>query len=153
LSKENLFIYVVLALVFEKMHEINIAERVFREAVNAGATRFLKVEIGELCEITKEELEEGLSKVTGTNVVASLQDFGGSVLQKPGEVGDLDFGEWKFDVVGIESKIKCSCGFEGKAKILDRGHGYCLYGCPACGLSGGDVKVLDGGEIKVVGVE
>ena len=135
------------------MHEINIADRVFREARNAGATHFLKVEIGELCEITKDELEDGLKKVTSPGVVGSLQDFGGSVLQKSGGVGDLDFGKWKFEVVGVESKIKCSCGFEGRAQITDRGHGYCLWACGKCGKSGKDVEVLEGGEIKVTGVE
>ena len=134
------------------MHEINIADRIFRDARGAGATHFLRVEIGELCEITKEELEEGLGKVTNVNVVGSLQDFGGTILQSSNSEKDFELGEWKFKVDFVESKIKCSCGFEGRAKILDRGHGYCLYGCPSCGSTGEKVSVIKGGEIKIVGV-
>lgn len=134
------------------MHEINIADRVFREAKKAGASKFLKVEVGELCEITKEELENGLKSVTGPAVVESLQDFGGTVLQKSGEVFELD-SEWKFEVDFVESEILCVCGYAGRAEIMDRGHGYCLYGCPQCGETGGNVEVLKGGEIKVVEVE
>ncbi|MFH1802248.1 MAG: hypothetical protein ABH864_02230 [archaeon] len=135
------------------MHEINIADRVFRDAKGAGATHFLRVEIGELCEITKEELEEGLGKVTQARVVDSLQDYGGSVLQRSGDVGDFEVSNWEFKVDFVESKIKCSCGYGGRAKILDSGHGYCLYGCPSCEGSGKDVKVLEGGEIRVVEIE
>lgn len=133
------------------MHEINIAERVFREARKAGAMRFLKVEVGELCEITVEELEEGLRKVTSPTVVESLKDYGGTVLQNFS--GELDIeGGWDFKVDFVESKIKCKCGYEGRAKILDRGHGYCLFSCARCGETSG-IEVLEGGVIKVVGVE
>lgn len=140
------------------MHEINIAERVLREARNAGAEKFFRVEIGELCEITKEELENGLKMVTEVAVVENFNSLGSVVLQKSGDFRDkvdLRFGneEIKFKVDLIESKIKCKCGFIGRAEILDRGHGFCVWSCPSCGLSGRNVEVLGGGEIKVVEVE
>jgi len=37
-----------------------------------------------------------------------------------------------------------------KARILDKGHGYCLFNCPKCE---GKPEILQGGEIKIVGVE
>ena len=49
------------------MHEITFASKVLREAKNAGATRFVKVEVGELVEVTPEELENGLRKISSGN--------------------------------------------------------------------------------------
>ncbi|MBU0977146.1 MAG: hydrogenase maturation nickel metallochaperone HypA [Nanoarchaeota archaeon] len=136
------------------MHEINIADRVLREARKAGATHFLRVEIGELCEVTKEELEEGLHKVMAPVVVESLRDFGGTVLQSSAFVEELEDQKWECAVDFVESRVRCEkCGFEGRAKISDRGHGYCLWECLRCGKSGKDVEVLAGGEIRVVEVE
>lgn len=132
------------------MHEIQIADRVLREARGAGARKFFRVEVGELCEISKEELEQGLNTLIFPTVVDSLQDFGGTVLQNSGEV---DFEEMKFGVDFIQSLIKCKCNYVGKANISERGHGYCIWECPECGLSGKNVEVIKGGEIKVVEVE
>jgi Zn finger protein HypA/HybF involved in hydrogenase expression len=135
------------------MHEINIADKVFREACKAGARTFFKVEIGELCEISKEELEEGMRKVTAALVEESELGGLGNILIKPRWEETADFTDWKFEVVFKESKIECGCGFVGRAKILDRGHGYCVWNCPSCSLSGKNIKVLEGGEIKVVEIE
>ncbi len=132
------------------MHEINIADRVLREARDAGASHFFRVEVGELCEITAEELEEGLKRLTEVAVLDNFNSFGNVVLQKSGEP---DFSEMKFEVGFVESKIKCSCGFLGRARVADRGHGYCVWDCPLCGASGSRVEVVWGGEIKIIEVE
>ena len=132
------------------MHEINIADKVLREARSAGASHFFRVEVGELCEITAEELEDGLKRVTEIAVLDNFNSFGNVVLQKSGEP---DFGEMKFEVDFVESKIKCSCGFLGRARVIDRGHGYCVWDCPSCGASGSRVEVVGGGEIKIIEVE
>ncbi|MBU0466406.1 MAG: hydrogenase maturation nickel metallochaperone HypA [Nanoarchaeota archaeon] len=105
------------------MHEIHFAERVREEAEKMGASKGVKVEVGELAEISAGELEEALKGMV----------------------------DWDVDVRFVESKIKCDCGFNGRARILDRGHGYCVWNCPVCSRK--PLEVLQGGEIKVVGVE
>jgi len=135
------------------MHEMMFASRVLREARGSGANRFLRVEVGELCEITAEEMGDGLKRLTsGVLSEESFKASGGMLAPAP-EVGDLEFGGMKFKVDFKESKVKCSCGYDGRAKISDRGHGYCLFCCPKCEKSGKDLKVLEGGEIRIVEVE
>jgi Zn finger protein HypA/HybF involved in hydrogenase expression len=138
------------------MHEIHFADRVLREARNNGARSFFRVEVGELCEITKEELEQGLKILTKNNITKDYNTFGNVVSQKPGDfedMGSIGSKKMNFKVDLRKSKIKCKCGYIGRAKILDRGHGYCVWNCPKCGLSGKNVRVLDGGEIKVTEIE
>lgn len=107
------------------MHEIAFADKVLREAEKAGATRYLSVEVGELCEIEADELEEAFENLV----------------------------DWKLNITERKSKISCQCGYVGEARIVDRGHGYCVWNCPSCGLSGKNINVLEGGEIKIVEVE
>ncbi|MBU0760130.1 MAG: hydrogenase maturation nickel metallochaperone HypA [Nanoarchaeota archaeon] len=107
------------------MHEIAVANRIIEEAKRQKEdVRALKVEVGELAEISAKEVEEALKQMV----------------------------DWEVEVGFVESKIKCSCGFEGRARIVDRGHGYCVFNCPDCGASGKSMSVLEGGEIKIVGV-
>ena len=102
------------------MHELKLVNRIIEEAKKRGA-KSLKIEVGELAEATKEELEE------------SLKNFNGNI-----------------NIVFKKSKVKCSCGYEGRANILEREHGFCLYNCPNCGKK---PNVLDGGEIKIIGIK
>lgn len=135
------------------MHEITIADKILREARKTGAHNFFRVEIGELCEITKEELENGLKQLTTPLLAENFTKFGASVLQKSGEIIELDEQTMNFIVDFIESEIKCKCGFIGRAKIIDRGHGYCIWNCPCCGAGSGEIEILRGGEIKIIEVE
>jgi Zn finger protein HypA/HybF involved in hydrogenase expression len=104
------------------MHEIAIAQRVVEEAKKQGAKSKFIVEVGELNEITKNELDGALKQAT-----------------------DMDF-----EIKEKESNVKCDCGNEGRAKIVDRGHGYCVYNCAKCE---GKVEVLEGKDLKILGVE
>lgn len=134
------------------MHEIHFAERVLREAKNAGAKTFLRVEVGELCEITANELESALKSLTEITVLDKFNVFGNTVLQGAGNLEPLSEVKLNFAVDFKQSRIKCGCGYFGRANVLDRGHGYCVWNCPSCGLSGKNVDVLDGGEVKVTEV-
>jgi len=134
-----------------KMHEISFADRILREAKKIGAENYIRVEVGELCEITAEELERGLKMLTRSVVPEGdlkvgnmVRDFG-----KVGEGGVKKISDWGFDVVEKKSRIECDCGYVGRAAIVDRGHGYCLFNCPNCS---GKAKVLEGGEIKILEV-
>lgn len=104
------------------MHEIAIAQAIVDEAKKQGAEKGIQVEIGELAELTPEELEQALKGVTKMFVQVDYK----------------------------ESLVKCACGYEGKANILDKGHGYCYFNCPNCGSK---PQVIDGGGIKLIGIE
>lgn len=104
------------------MHEIVIAERIVKEAKKLGNVNEVSIVLGELCNITKEELQGAIQTIVN----------------------------WKIDIILEESKVESSCGYSGKANIIDRGHGYCIFNCPNC-----DKKpiVIKGGDIKIIGVK
>lgn len=104
------------------MHETIIADRIIDEVKRFDKVKILYLELGDLCNITKDELENALIDRVNCNIKIKLRD----------------------------SKIECGCGYTGKARIIERDHGYCLFNCPRCGNK---PKVLDGGEIKILGVE
>ncbi len=102
------------------MHEIAIAEKIIREAKKQKQNiKAIEIEVGELEEIEAHEVEEVLQSLT----------------------------KWKIKVNEKKSKIKCECGYEGRANILDKGHGYCVYNCPQCEKK---PEVLEGGDIKII---
>ena len=41
---------------------------------------------------------------------------------------------WKVITKEIDSKVKCKCGFIGKAKIINRQGHILIYNCPKCNL-------------------
>ena len=102
------------------MHELKIVNKIIEEAKKRRA-KSVKIEVGELAEITKEELRE------------NLKVFSGNI-----------------SIVLKESKVKCTCGYKGRAKILEREHDFCLFNCPNCGKK---PNVLEGGEIKIIGLK
>lgn len=104
------------------MHEMIFVKKILEEAKKAGASNFVRVEVGELAHLSAEELRMALEG-------ASKMDF---------------------DIVFRESKVKCSCGYEGRARIIEKNHGYCIFNCPSCNRI---PKILEGGEIKILGVE
>lgn len=129
------------------MHEMMFAQKIIDEAERAGAKRAAKVEIGELCEITASELREGLQRLS-SGVLDPSQIIGKGVLLNSGAGSGIEF-----EVKEVLSNIKCSCGYEGRAEVFERGHGYCLFRCAKCKKSGKEVEVLEGGEIRIVEVE
>ena len=120
------------------MHEIAMASKVLREAIKAGATKLIKVNVGELCEILPEELEYALKKLT--SVSQNEEEFlnMNSVMKNDKSENinlneDLVIGsDWDVEVNFVKSKIECYCGYNGEANIIERGHGYCLFNCPSC---------------------
>lgn len=103
------------------MHEITIANKIIQEIKKQGARKSIKLEVGELSNIGKDELEETLNKLTKLEI----------------------------KVINKKSKIKCNCGYIGKARIIEKEHDYCIFNCPKCGNK---PEVLEGGEIKIIGV-
>ena len=104
------------------MHEHKIVNKIIEEAKKIGVERFIELEVGELAEFCCDELKEELQNHV----------------------------DWEIKFNERESKVKCECGYLGRANILDKGHGYCIFNCPIC-LN--KPEVLEGGEIKIIGAE
>ncbi|MBS3147185.1 hydrogenase maturation nickel metallochaperone HypA [Candidatus Woesearchaeota archaeon] len=104
------------------MHEIVIAERIVKEAKKFGDINEVSIVLGELCNITKDELQGAIQTIVN----------------------------WKIDILVEESKIECSCDYSGKANIIDKGHGYCIFNCPNCHKK---PSVIKGGDIRIIGVK
>ncbi|MCX8147530.1 MAG: hydrogenase maturation nickel metallochaperone HypA [Candidatus Woesearchaeota archaeon] len=103
------------------MHEIIIAQKILedlKKGVKGAKIKSVVFEVGELSQITPDELEEALK---------SLADFEFSIEEK-------------------SAKVKCKCGYIGIPEILDRNHDSVIFTCPKCGeipeiVEGGDIKI------------
>jgi Zn finger protein HypA/HybF involved in hydrogenase expression len=51
---------------------------------------------------------------------------------------------WDVIMLRKEGKVKCSCGYEGVPKIVEKQHGHTVFVCPECGSV---PDVLEGGDI------
>jgi len=87
------------------MHDTVIAKKIIEDAKRHGEVKSISVDIGEIAHITKEQLEPTLTSLV----------------------------DWKVDLQEVKAQAKCSCGYEGPPKILERGHDFCVYECPECG--------------------
>jgi len=105
------------------MHNHKIIQKIIEEAKRQGAEGKIVLEVGEISEFEGGEIAQEVEEHSG----------------------------WDVEIISKESKIECSCGYSGRARILDRGHGYCIFDCPVCGNK--KVKILEGAEIKLMGVE
>ena len=105
------------------MHETIIAREIIDKANEKGKVKAIKVEVGEMGHLPAKEFYETISTLV----------------------------DWKIDMVEKEGKVKCSCGFVGRPKILERGHDVCIFECPSC--CGVPEEILEGQEIKLLEVE
>ncbi|MBS3147144.1 hydrogenase maturation nickel metallochaperone HypA [Candidatus Woesearchaeota archaeon] len=104
------------------MHDLKIIDKILKEASKKGNINILKLEVGELSDVSPLELKEHLEEhVT-----------------------------YKIDVNLKKSKVKCKCSYIGPAEILLKDHGICLFRCPNCKNK---PEVIEGGEIKIIGVK
>jgi len=98
------------------MHETVFANKIVEEAKKKGKVTKITVEVGELAQIPAPELKGTLAQMV----------------------------DWDLNVVEKEASVVCPCGFEGRPKILEKGHGYTLFQCPECGTV---PKVKEGEDI------
>ena len=103
------------------MHETAIALDIIREAEKHGDVQKIYLEIGELSHVPGNELLDCLKRLV----------------------------KWEIDSKERKSKVKCNCGFEGRPKILERGHDSFFIECPKCGKV---PKLTDGSKIKILKV-
>ena|SRR3989338_5614087 len=100
------------------MHEHIFIKNILENIPDKDNVIAIELELGELVEIEKEHLKEHLEN----------------------EV------PWKIIIKEIPSKIKCSCGYVGKANIIEKLHDIVLFECPLCK---NDPEVLEGKVIKI----
>lgn len=104
------------------MHDTVIAHQLIGEANRHGTVNRITVEVGELATLTADELRATLSKLV----------------------------TWTLEITERPSAVTCSCGYRGRARILERGHDVCLFACPDCK---GTPHVDEGADIRLVEVE
>ncbi|MCF7910291.1 hydrogenase/urease maturation nickel metallochaperone HypA [Candidatus Pacearchaeota archaeon] len=100
------------------MHEHSFIQAIIRDIRNKENVISVLIEVGELAGIEAEHLKEHL----------------------------IDETSWIVNVKLKKSKIKCSCGYIGEAKIKQRMHDFVVFECPVCGLV---PEIIEGKDIKI----
>jgi len=100
------------------MHEISFAKNIINQIEKKEKVKKIELEVGELAELTTEEIK---------TAIKNLKDWDVAIQKK-------------------DSKVKCSCGYEGPAKIIERQHDIVIFECPNCGNI---PKILEGDKIKI----
>ncbi len=105
-----------------QMHEIALAEKIAAEAEKrAKRIKAVVVEVGELAEVTPEEIAAALGVVRSA---------------------------WKVKAVGKKAVGECgSCGFRGRPEIVERAHDFVVFECPGCGSV---PKVVEGANVVLI---
>ncbi|MEE9525515.1 MAG: hydrogenase/urease maturation nickel metallochaperone HypA [Candidatus Woesearchaeota archaeon] len=98
------------------MHETIIANDIINKAKEQGQVKEITVEVGDLAHLPANELKETLSTLV----------------------------KWKVNIIEKEATIKCSCGYQGAPKILEKGHDSTVFVCPKCNET---PDIIDGKDI------
>ncbi|MGV8152556.1 MAG: hydrogenase/urease maturation nickel metallochaperone HypA [Candidatus Nanoarchaeia archaeon] len=101
------------------MHEHSFIQAIISQVPNKENVKEITLELGELAGIERAHLKEHLQEET----------------------------QWDVEIINKESSVKCSCGYKGRAKILERLHDLVLFSCPKCNklpqvIYGKDIKIL-----------
>jgi Zn finger protein HypA/HybF involved in hydrogenase expression len=106
------------------MHGIHIAKDIIGKAKEQGKVKKATIELGEIANITKEDLAKQL---------CNAADF-------------------EFEIIEKKAYVRCACGYEGTPEIVERQHDVVIFSCPACGLNPevveGDKVVLKCVEVE-----
>ena len=104
-----------------QMHEHSFIEAILSNIENREKVSKITIEVGELVGIDANHLGEHIIEKTG----------------------------WDVNVSEKKSKVKCECGYNGEAKILQRLHDMVIFECPNCGNA---PEILQGKDIKIINV-
>ncbi|MEW6295366.1 MAG: hydrogenase/urease maturation nickel metallochaperone HypA [Candidatus Diapherotrites archaeon] len=108
------------------MHEHAIVEEIVMQArkkLNGKEPKRIVLELGEIAELTEEELRQALKR----------------------EV------RWEIEIDKKNSSVECPCGYKGRAMVAERGHGFILINCSKCGKF--NPKILEGKDLLLKKVE
>jgi len=104
------------------MHETILANKIIQKAKEHGKVKAIVVEVGQLADIPSDHLAETLRKMV----------------------------DWNISVEEKKARVKCSCGYEGEPKIVEKRHEMTLFVCPKCSSL---PKVREGKDIILKEVE
>lgn len=104
------------------MHETIIARKLIEEAEKHGKVKKIVVEVGELGHLPAHELRPTITAMV----------------------------DWEVELIEKSAIVKCSCGYKGSPKILERGHDMCLFVCPECEEV---PRIIEGNQIRLLSVE
>ncbi len=106
------------------MHGIHIAGDLIAKVREQGKVKKAYIELGELANITKEDLSKQMK---------NLADFNFVIQEKP-------------------AKVRCACSYEGRPEIIERQHDVVLFQCPLCkktpAIIEGDKIILRSVEVE-----
>lgn len=97
------------------MHDI-IAQIIEKAKKKSDNVKSILVEVGELSKYSPEEIQKKINEAV----------------------------DWQVIVATKRSKVKCSCGYEGNPKIIEKRHNLTLFVCPNCSSL---PKVYEGKDI------
>ena len=103
------------------MHEHSFIQTIIKNIPDKEEVIGIEIELGDLAGIQAEHLKEHLIKETG----------------------------WKVEIKNKNSEVKCSCGYNGEAKINQRLHDFVVFSCPVCDLV---PEIIQGKDIKITKV-
>ena len=86
------------------MHGVHIAGDLISTARKQGKVRKASIEVGEIANITKQDLTKAL----------------------------FDLADFKFEIKEKKALVKCSCGYKGSPRVIGRQHDLVLFECPQC---------------------
>ena len=122
------------------MHEHSFIEAIVRNIEDRENVNGIVLEVGELVGIEPGHLKEHIIERFGFAPKGVLPaQVASAGADKVGNV----------EVVVKKSRVKCECGFEGEARVLERLHDLVIFECPGCG---GIPEVLEGKDIKILKV-
>lgn len=99
------------------MHEISFVKQIIETAKKkSDNVKSILVEVGELAPVSAEEIESALKQLV----------------------------DWQVTVATKRATVKCSCGYKGNPKIVEKRHGLTLFVCPKCSSL---PKVYEGKDI------
>jgi len=103
------------------MHEQTFIQSIIDSIKDKERVESVEIELGELVEIEPDHLHEQLIEQTG----------------------------WKVRIIEKKSRVKCSCGYLGNAKVREKPDEMIVYNCPKCGKT---PEVLEGKDVKIIKV-
>jgi len=100
------------------MHEQSFINAIIKDIPDREKVSGIGIELGDLAGIEADHLKKHLVEKTS----------------------------WEVDIKTIPSRVKCSCGYEGEAKVRERLHDLVIFCCPECESI---PEVLEGKDIKI----
>lgn len=104
------------------MHELNLAVQIVEKAKKKGDVRAVTVEVGDLAHVQPSEIKDALAKLV----------------------------DWKLVIQRKPALVRCSCGYEGNPRVVEKRHGLTLIVCPKCSTL---PMVVEGNDIILKSVE